>query len=148
MAAGEILAIIISFCSLLVTTILAIIQLISNNKNNAKNLRANLVKDMYEKPLMVSIPQGREYIHYNGKRITGVDHLIDAISGVRRSSLYFKAADNEYYNKIRGNCQKLEDFLNGIDKDYSSTEFNEFMNGVDNMINEIYTIISEQYSGK
>ena len=148
MTIGETTAIIVSICSLLITTVLTVVQLINSNRNNRRNLQANLIKDMYEDLLVIKIPKGREYIHFDGNKITGVDNLIDAISSIRRSSLFFKKVDKKYYEGIREACQSLEEFLNDSTKGYRSSEFNEFMNRIDRDIDNIYSLISDKYSGR
>lgn len=148
MTMAEVIAIVISGCSLIITGALTIAQIIIGNRNNNKNLMASLIQEIYRDSLTKTIPEGREYIHYDGEKITGVDKLMDAISSVRRHSLFFKASDRSYYDEIRKKCQGLEDYLNNTTKKYSSSEFNVFLNEVDKEIEDIYSSISDKYSGK
>ena len=144
----EIVAIILSIISIVATSAIAIINICFLNKNNERNLNASLVKSIYEDALINSIPRAREYIHFDGENITGVDKLIDAVSSIRRKSLFFKKSDSEYYNNIFASCQKLEDFLNDSSKKYSSVEFTKFMNEVDKELDEIVFMIGNKYKGK
>ena len=144
----NLVAIIISVFSLVITTVLAIIQIVTSNRNNAHYLQANLIKEMYEKTLMSSIPSGLEYIRYDGRKITGVEKLIFAVCEIRRVSLYFKATDRCYYDNVHDKCQKLEIFLSEATRDYTPTEFAEFMNRVDEEVNKLFMMISKKYAGK
>ena len=148
MTMAEIIAIAISGCSLIITVALTIAQIIIGNRNNNRNLIASLIQEIYRDSLTKTIPEGREYIHYDGHRITGVDKLIDAISSVRRHSLFFKASDKSYYDEIHKKCQRLEDYLNNTTKKYNSSDFNAFLNEVDKEIEDIYSSISDKYSGR
>lgn len=141
-------ALIVAIFSLIISTILVIVQIIINQKNNQNNLESALIKDMYGEILIMSVPKGREYIHYDGCHITGVNKLIDAISEIRRRSLYFKAVDGKYYDEIKGKCQKLEEYLNNSTREYSDEQYNEFMKNVDKSVISICTTIGKKYSGK
>lgn len=148
MTSAELIAIIISLVSVICSFTIAVLQIVNSNKNNFTNLEAEFFKELYLEILMYDIPKGRAYIHYNEKRISGVDQLIDAISEIRRRSLYFKSNHPKYYDELIKICQELEDMLVKTDKEFTSEDFYQFMKSIENMIDNLYEHISKEYIDK
>jgi hypothetical protein len=148
MADGIVIA--ISIISLVCSVFLTQVQLHASKVSNRTNLEAEYFKELYSHILVYDIPKGREYIHYDGNTVSGLELLIDSISKIRRCSLYFKSNHLNYYNKLVDECQKLEDILVETDsgRQITSTGFHNFMTDIESRIDLIYEHISAEYIGK
>ena len=143
----EIFLAIISAVISAISVVISVLAFIRTRKLNNINLRAEMVRGAYTELLLINIPKSREYIHYNGEKITGVDKLLDNISNVRRRSLYFKGFYEAFYKNLTGLCQTMEEKLNDIDRRYTTNEFQEYLNSIDADLEKLYDLIGKIYEG-
>ncbi len=144
----EIVALVISICAFLVSIVVPIFEFLWNQKMNRHNLEAEYFKDTYGEILYNNIPKAIQYIHYDGKKVSGTDNIIDVLRDIRVRSVYFKVADETFYKRIKGAVQDLEDFIITTDENMSSAQFASFYGAINEKIEIIYKNMSDKYIGK
>lgn len=120
-----------------------------SQKINRTNLEADFYKDIYGDYLMNKLPEARRVILYSNHVISDTDDLIDILNDIRHSSLFYKYKDKNFYEKLCGQLQKLEDKLvkdtgKVIEDDY----YIDFTRTVNKDIEDIYNTIMDKYIGK
>lgn len=112
------------------------------------DLESVFYKDIYWDYLIKKIPESRDFVKHNGveNRITGTDNIIDDLNNIRRDSLFFKFTDENFYEEICEKLQNLEDKYVKADK-MILAKYDQFNIEVDQMLTEIYDIITSKYTG-
>ncbi len=119
-----------------------------NRKINVKNLQSQYFMTIYGKYLMEDLPNAREYIHFNNNELSGTEKLIDVLRNIRKSSLFFKSSDNNFYKKLLTTIQGFEDYLVLANPRMTNDQFIEFHNNCNIHIDNIYCCINDAYIGK
>lgn len=142
----EILAIVLSTLSLIASIALTVWNIFTTKKLNKVNLKSGVCEKIFDEYLITKIPQARKFAQFDGKNIfIGGGVLQEVLQDMQRSALYFKYADKDFYNNLRKEIRKLEDFIvNNIDKHFDSTEQPEIYNQIDSSIKTIYKLIESK----
>lgn len=144
----DIIAIVVSICALLVSILSPAFEFYWNKKMNVQNLTAEYFREIYGKIIYEDIPINREYIHFDGNELSGTENLIDTLRTIRGRSVYFKIANNNFYNNLISHLQGLEDYLVQTPNQMTSSQFANFHKKVDEYLEKIYSDISNGYLGK
>ena len=104
-----IVAIVVSFCSVL-------FQIILENMRKKHDAKTVLYKEAYKEVFLDDIPRAMMRIRYVNDIWTGSDELVDCLSVIRKRSYFFNYVDKDFGEKVKENCQEIEDFLACIDQ--------------------------------
>lgn len=99
-----IVAIVVSFCSVL-------FQIILENMRKKHDAKTVLYKEAYKEVFLDDIPRAMMRILYVNDIWTGSDELVDCLSVIRKRSYFFNYVDKDFGEKVKENCQEIEDFL-------------------------------------
>ncbi|MDG4984413.1 hypothetical protein OGZ51_09685 [Lactococcus lactis] len=112
------------------------------------DLESIFYKDIYWDYLVKKLPESRNFVQHNTveNRITGTDNIIDELNNIRRDSLFFKFTNENFYEEICEKLQNLEDKYVKADK-MILEKYDEFNLEVDEMLTEIYDMITSKYTG-
>ena len=143
----EVVSLIISSISLIVTSLFAFFEIRNNTKLNKINLESEYIKEIYKDYLTVQIPTARNQILFDAKgNLTDVRMLQSCVNEMRRKSRYFKYADNKFYVELKKLLQDLEDYLvQNEGKFFQPEDHNEVLNHIEKKLGEIYTHINNKY---
>lgn len=146
----ELAALIISIFALGVSIWVAFFEGRRDYKINRINLESVYFKEIYTEHLVTKIPKARNYIYFNqDNQLSGTKNLINELKELRRDSLYFQYHSKSFYDELNDTIQSLEDYLVANTKKVFVGEVrDEFMESLHNMIEDMYSIISEGYLGK
>jgi hypothetical protein len=138
----------ISIIAIIISVGVPIFEFLYNKKINKINLISEYFKEIYGEFLIKRVPLARQYIHFNGRELSGTDKLLDVFREMRESSLYFKYNDKEFYGNLKGKIQAIEDCLVTKTGIMNSDEYAEFYNTFEKELGMIYECISDGYLGK
>ena len=80
-------------------------------------------------------------------KLTGTEELIECLNGMRKDFLYYKYANNEFFEKIRTDLQHLEDYLiKSEEESLVDEKLKTFENTVEEELLRIYADITEHFS--
>ena len=133
----SIIAIIISIAS-------SIFEYIYNKSINDVNINTHYFDIVYEEYLLEKIPKCRMQIgRKNDGTMGGIDEFIDLLREMRKKSLYFKFANEDFYKEVIFLIQNLEDELVMLGSQVSYTEYRAFRTNTDTAIRKIYECIGK-----
>ena len=136
---------IIALMSLAVSLGVGYKQIESDKLINKNNLEAIYFNEIYKDALVYEIPRSRQKLFVNKSgQLEGDEDLISVLKKLRLNSLYFKYTNNEFYKKLKGLLQELEDYI-CMSGNLIIDEPEEFYNLVNSKINSIYTCINDYY---
>ena len=73
--------------------------------------------------------------------------MIECLNGMRKDFLYYKYANNEFFEKIRTDLQHLEDYLiKSEEESLVDEKLKTFENTVEEELLRIYADITEHFS--
>lgn len=121
-------------------------QSYKEEKHHKTNLESSYFNDIYMRYLIKDIPEGRNRIVFNNGHVSGTNNIIDTLNKIRQDSLFFKYKDEVYYKIISNKLQELENLYVEVDM-LSTDEFVVFSNKTEEMISDIYQIVTSKYHG-
>lgn len=144
------LANILSVIAIAISVLVAVTEYKKDIKINRMNLESEYFKEIYKKHLIYEIPTARGYIRFDSdNKLIDVDKMVNELQLLRQDSLYFQYNNLDFYNNLKDQIQKLEDYLvNNVGKQFIGEEQTQSYNQIQNSINSIYCVISEGYLGK
>lgn len=141
------IAIGLSVAAIIVSILSPLFEYWWNNRLNRVNTATQYFEKIYGKYLFEDLPLAREYIHYDGNKVTGTDKMIDVLRNMRVKSKYYEYVDAKFYKEFKGELQSLEDSLVMINDNVSDRAYQEFYNKLDNNISRIYSMTSKKIFG-
>lgn len=142
------LELVLSILAIVISVITAIAEYMWNKSINTTNLEAEFYKDIYFEYLMKKIPQARQEIRYNNKKIEDIDKFVNVLNDMRRDSLFFRYKDKMFYDVLKKQLQDLEDYVTRESCDeLDADEFVTFSNKMSEQIEQIYGSIMKKYRG-
>lgn len=137
---------VLAIISLIVSIVVAIMQIKTSIKINKINMNAYYCEKIFNDYLIIFIPQARKLVQFNAKKkLVGTDKLIEQLRKMLKDSLFFKYADSFFYNKLKNLLQKLEDLLvSKANKIIETTDHAEIYQQIDEFITQIYTVINNK----
>ncbi|MBS6519074.1 MAG: hypothetical protein KH359_00020 [Clostridiales bacterium] len=113
------------------------------------NLDAQYFDAVYKDYLLVKIPEVRLKIQRNSAgEVLGIDEFVELLREIRKKSLYFKFAHEEFYMEVLEAIQKLEDELVLVSTKLTNEEFGEFQHKIDVKVHDIYSCINDASHGR
>lgn len=145
----EIIALVLSVLSFVVSIILAIYEIKKAKDLNDITLESVYFDDLYKEILVKRIPNSRAKMTFDSNyHLIGTDDLIDNIKELRKNSLYFQYADKKFYEKLKSKLFDIEDYIIKMeDKQVFGEEQIEFYNTVHNKLSDIYSLMLKKYKG-
>lgn len=142
----SIVSLILSIISIVISLAIAIIEIIRAKKINDLNLDFELFKDIIKKYLTSIIPNAYQDISFPNNQLSKIDSLQSALNSLMREVVFFKYSDLNFYKKIKGAIQRLEDFIVVNEgKKFDLDEQREISEKIYNQIKEIYKIFEKKY---
>ena len=142
----DIVAIIISILSLIISITFSIVEYYHSKKINDINLESELFRDIIKEYLTTIFPNAISEIHFNEKRLTSISLLQEALNKFRNSLRFYKYYDEEFYNNLKTKTQEIEDYIvENEDKEFSFEDQGEVTNKIRQQIKELYRLIAKKY---
>ncbi len=144
---------IISIIAIIVSVFVALYEYTYNKKLNSINLESSYLEKIFADFLVNKIPEARNKIRFVSNKLDGINDLQNEVISIRKSALYYKYTDKDFYNDLKKNCQNLEDFIvtyanveiTGEDQyDISKKQMN-ILNKIETKIEDIYACINTKY---
>lgn len=133
----------------IVAIIVSLVSLYFSNANNKINLEATYIDQIFQKYMLIKIPEGRKQITHSNGEVKGTDNLIETLNDMRQASLYYSYQDKKFYEELNRGLQDLEDYLvNQGDRSISNEEFSVFIATISKYLSNIYNLIHDKYLGK
>mgnify|MGYP004465506859 CR=1 FL=1 len=140
---------ILSIIAIIISIGVPAIEYYKDKKINSINIDIQYYDKVYSEYLLERIPECRLKIEqkYDGT-ILGVDQFIELLREMRKKSLYFKFANEEFYYEFRRLVQALEDELVLISDKVDKENYRLFRKSIDGKIYQIYECIHKAAHGK
>lgn len=144
------LELVLSVLAIIISVVVAIVEYVWNKWINTTNLEAEFYKDIYFEYLMKTIPEARQEIRYNNKKIEDIDKFTNVLNDMRRDSLFFRYKDKAFYDKLKNQLQSLEDYVTQVSSkdEVDAEEFSTFTSKMSEQIEQIYDSIMKRYKGR
>lgn len=135
----------ISVIALIISFLAPLFEYWWSKKLNKINIESEYFDKVYTDFLMIKLPEARLKISYVDNKIKGIDDYIDVLRDMRKKSIYFKFANNNFYNSLLRKIQELEDLiiLGNNNQDYG-----KFVSKFDEKEKNIYKCICNGHLGK
>lgn len=141
--------VIVSIIALIISIIAIALELYGAQRINIINLKSSFYTKIYDDYLINKIPVARRKILYNNNCVSNVDDLVKQLNDMRRSSLFFKYSDKNFYDGLVKKLQKLEnELVEKCDKELEPDDFCGFNESLNNQLDDIYKFVLTKYTGK
>lgn len=108
----KILSLIVSILSIIISSIVAYIQISKNKQLNQINMDFSLYKEIYIKYFIEEIPNASSKISFDeNDKLVNYKELIDVIISLLEHNRCYEFLDNKYYSELKEIVLELEDFL-------------------------------------
>lgn len=145
----SIIAVVLSFLSVLVALGSAVFAYRQNKRLNNINMRAKYFNTIFDDYLITKIPEARKYLRFNNNKLVDSQKLCDVLTELLNAALYFRYENKEFYNEIKNRIQKIEDYVMECgNKTFEQEEQGEVFTKIHNNLEALYTCISDNYIGK
>jgi hypothetical protein len=146
----DIVALVLSIVSIIVTIIFTIYELVENRKINDITLEAEYFDFLFKELLLKQIPLSRVRLVFDGNgKLTGADDLIEVLSSMRKNSIYFQYTNPKFYKKLKKQLQGIEDLLEEtVDKKLIAEDQTIFFNELKEKMEFLYNLMRKKYLGK
>lgn len=142
----DIAALIISICSLLISSAIAIREIQSNKRINDINLEAELSKDIIKEYVTRVFPQSISKIYFKKRKLTNIAPLQTGLNGLRNRLKFFKYCDNTFFIELKIKTQALEDYIvNNEGRTFPAEDQGEVMDEIRRQMTDIYLLLKKKY---
>lgn len=138
----------ISICAIIISVASPVFEFFWNKRMNERNLTAEYFKELFGDMIYIDLPKAREFLHFNGKEISGTEELEKVMRSLRQKLIYFKKNNEGFYNQMLKVIQEFENHLVTKSGKADNGAFIEFHNKVDEYVEKIYLYINDMYMGK
>ena len=97
----DVAALIISIAAIIISVIVAAVQIAKNKKINDINLEAELSKEIVKVYLTEVFPKAVSDVSFKKKRLTNIAPLQNALNGLRVKLKFYIYCDNEFYQNLK-----------------------------------------------
>lgn len=144
----ELGALIISICSIFISTTLTILSFKQNERFKDVNLKARYHEKIFDDYLIEHIPKSRTYIRFKDGYLTDFDKLTNNLAQMMEKAIYFKYSDINFYNNLKNLVSELEDYLSeSSNKKIDNEEQAKLYENIHQKIISIYECINNAYIG-
>lgn len=146
----DVVSLVLSIIAILVSVVVAFVESGREYRLSRIGLEAEYFKDIYKEHLVYKIPSARGYIKFDSaNKLIGSDKLIDELQQLRKDSLYFQYNNPAFYEELKQNIQKLENYLvMNEGRVFVGEEQTTAYTRIKDDIENIYRVISNGYLGK
>jgi len=138
----------ISLLLSIIAIVITFLRLKSNEKTNQNSLNSIYHKEIFFDFLVREIPEAQRLITYNNKMLENTEYLCEILNDMRRTSIFYKYNDKNFYNDLSYKIHELDDMIVSKSGELSHDEFSDFNTQLQKGIEEIYTITMDKYIGK
>lgn len=140
---------ILSVLAIFISIGVPVFEHFSNKRINSININSQYYSTVYEKYMLVEIPEHRLKLERTRAGIVkGCDEFITLLREIRKRSLCFRFVNEDFYKELIKCLQDLEDVLTLLPSNVNEDEFNTFIRKVDGLICDIYLCINEASQGR
>lgn len=145
----SIVAVVLSFFSILVALVSAVITYRQNSKLNNINMRAKYFNSIFDEYLITKIPEARKYLRFADNTLVDGQQLCEVLSQLLNDALYFRYENNEFYKALKIKAQAVEDYvMESGNKTYVQEEQGIVFNTIHEKLAELYKCINDNYIGQ
>lgn len=145
----EKISIVISIIALIISFFSPLFEYWWSKKLNKINIEAEYFDKVYTDFLMIQLPEARLKISYIEESIGGIDDYIDTLRNMRKKSIYFKFANETFYQSLLKKIQELENLIVlSSGKKCEANEYANFTLEFDKLERSIYNCICNGHLGK
>ena len=143
-------ALLLSVIALIVSIINACYTYNQKEKHNRINIRSKYFEKVFDQHLLVNLPVARKYLRFDSEgHLTDVEKLSSALSDMRQSALYFMFANRNFYEELRADIEKLDDYIQECgNKTFDADQQSGVLGNVQNMMQSIYDCIDKASTGE
>lgn len=142
----DVAALIISILAIIISVIVAAVQIAKNKKINDINLEAELSKEIVKVYLTEIFPKAVSDVSFKKKRLTNIAPLQKALIGLRVKLKFYIYCDNEFYQNLKRQLQDLEDYIvNNEDRYFGFDAQKEVRQIIYLKMTEIYSLLKKKY---
>jgi len=139
--------ILLSVIAILISIISLVLESYTNKKNKMLDVEAEIIKTVYDKYLITNIPNARREIKHTGEKVISTDNFIQVLNDLRLDSLFYEYKDINFYNFIKNETQKLENYV--IDNEImDNSSYLKYEKKIAASIEAIYNEIINKQLGK
>lgn len=142
------IAIGLSIAALVVSMISPLFEYWWNQRLRHKNIEAEYFISLFGDIIYQDLPKAREYIHYDGKIITGTEELENVLRQIRYKSIFYKQNNPKFYESIVKQVQEFEDYVVTTKEIKDNDRFVGYHKKVDEYIVNLCNSLFECYQGK
>lgn len=142
----DILALVVSGISIVISVAVAICEIYINKKISNTNLMAELYREIVKVYLTEKFPEAIAEIHFENDILVGIEKLQSELNSFRNRLKFFKYLDLDFYIELKEKQQGLEDYiLENADMLFTQDEQNNIHIEVSKSMAEIYAIVNKKY---
>lgn len=144
----EIVALVVSIVSLVVSIIVAGVEYFRDYKIAKMELDYEFYSEIYKDHLIRKIPAARRVIFFDSvtHKLRDTDKLLDELKTIATDSVYFMYKDKEYYNSLKKALQDLENYIvSACNQEFVAEEQAQFWDKLQKGLDKIYATISKAY---
>lgn len=142
----EKISLIISIVALFISLFVAGWQIYCTKKINDVNLQAEFTRDIFKRYMTQNLPQAFLVIKFPKGKLSGIDHLQNALNCFRQEIKFLKFSDERFYNKFKKRTQNLEDYIVlNCGKKFDNDEQGEVLKEISKKLSKIYKLINKKY---
>ena len=145
----SIVAVVLSFLSVLVALGSAIFAYRQNKRLNTINMRAKYYNLIFDEYLITKIPESRKYLRFADNKLVDSQQLCDVLSELLNAALYFRYENSVFYSLLKEKIQGIEDFIMECgNKCYIQEEQGKVFTDIHDKLSDLYKCINDSYVGK
>lgn len=146
----EILAIVMSVISLIISTVIAVIQYSQQKSIHQASLNSKYHDEIFLEHLIHKIPEARRYIRFNDAgKLDDTVKFTDELNQMLKGALYYKYNEKVFYRKLKDIIQDIEDYVMDCgNKSYEHEEQAEVYTKIQEKLESMYKLINNQYLGR
>lgn len=142
----EIIAIIVSLISLVVSCALALWEIWKNKKINDVNLEADLFKDVLKLYLTKLFPDAVSQLHFENDVLVGIENLQNTLIDFKNELKFFRYRDVSFFNNLQDKLQAVENYiLEKVDEMYTYEEQDKIIIDVSLGMTDVYNLVGKKY---
>ena len=139
---------ILSIIAILISIGVPLFEHFSNRRINNINIDSHYYTVVYEKYLLIDIPENRMWIErLRSGKVEGREEFLEMLRNIRKKSLCFKFVNEDFYKILYGHIQNLEDEIIMLPDNVSEEAYVQFIRKIDGIIYDIYVCINNASHG-
>lgn len=130
----------------LLALILSVINWCQEKNAEKRAHEFDLFKDVYQDFLIKRLPEARDRIRVTvGGTVSQTDVLINELRALRKTSIYFKYADPQFFEELRDNLWALEDYLVELPDHVDNGQRKNVDGNISQKLEDIYQCILKKF---